>query len=883
MKTRRENDIPGCVPGTRREGVHEGAPATRREGPGDAGATRRESTGTYGLSAYGNQLGRQSRMLPEELTTRYLPLRELSGGTQSDVMVVEDRETGEEAVVKMYRQPGNPYDLATSTKLDRADAKHVVRVTDRGSSDGFAWEVQEYCVYGTLTNVESLRRPLSPAQFRVVVAELGTALIHLHELSIVHRDLKPGNVLVRSIDPLDLVLADFGLAKEVALSMDVGSVGGTFLYMPPEAFIGEFGSASDWWALGVMAYELLAGHHFFLEPSSRIPNEDKIRHDIATGNYTIERVGDDRQWLLLRGLLTRDRKNRWGSAQFTEWLAGSSPAVIEDKTPDLSETRGPQLAHTFAGTVVRTPEELAAAIRNNWDAAGAEIAGRPSQALIGWLSTFPHTAQTKTLLVSGRPPAPILVALQGLLDPATPAEFRGVPLSGFGERIQAGLNGDHAAQTWAAAVRIENPLDGFGLLGDATAASAQHKLRDWTTGLNGAVETLSGHRKRVRDALLPFEPQLLAAALGDDSALRAQAQTVLSSTQTHGWSASATENAQYTGNLGAMVVGMVALQMAVAERDLANRLAAEQAAERQRQAAIEVAEAHQLAIQEAERERREHWRRSLRSSVVARLALGALWCVFSGWTALAAISTAATEAPGTFRSMIVDYIPTTAVAILISIAAEAILVRRPSTNGILVIVGFFIGLNGMFAPNGTFNGLPTILPLFVAGGWVLALVLSWLIAQVAHAADGETTPKPVPTERRLSTLSAFGGAIAGGFGLLTWIFVIAPPAGSPASLTARWEFTLGLSGWFAETIPAYDPFLLAVDPFRLAMVGLVGFLLAALREELRSLARPLVWVSIVGAVLAGLVTFFAAPWMLPVAFFPILVSGLSIYISTDAE
>lgn len=375
MKTRRENDIPGCVPGTRREGVHEGAPATRREGPGDAGATRRESTGTYGLSAYGNQLGRQSRMLPEELTTRYLPLRELSGGTQSDVMVVEDRETGEEAVVKMYRQPGNPYDLATSTKLDRADAKHVVRVTDRGSSDGFAWEVQEYCVYGTLTNVESLRRPLSPAQFRVVVAELGTALIHLHELSIVHRDLKPGNVLVRSIDPLDLVLADFGLAKEVALSMDVGSVGGTFLYMPPEAFIGEFGSASDWWALGVMAYELLAGHHFFLEPSSRIPNEDKIRHDIATGNYTIERVGDDRQWLLLRGLLTRDRKNRWGSAQFTEWLAGSSPAVIEDKTPDLSETRGPQLAHTFAGTVVRTPEELAAAIRNNWDAAGAEIAG----------------------------------------------------------------------------------------------------------------------------------------------------------------------------------------------------------------------------------------------------------------------------------------------------------------------------------------------------------------------------------------------------------------------------------------------------------------------------------------------------------------------------
>ena len=56
---------------------------------------------------------------------------------------------------------------------------------------------------------------LDKETLRKVLEEIASALAYLHGLGsgIAHRDIKPANVLVRSEKPLDLVLADFGLAK----------------------------------------------------------------------------------------------------------------------------------------------------------------------------------------------------------------------------------------------------------------------------------------------------------------------------------------------------------------------------------------------------------------------------------------------------------------------------------------------------------------------------------------------------------------------------------------------------------------------------------------------------------------------------------------------
>jgi serine/threonine-protein kinase PpkA len=90
---------------------------------------------------------------------------------------------------------------------------------------------------------------------------MALALQAIHEVGILHRDLKPGNVMLR--DDGSIALIDFGLAKHVALKMEVtdkGLIFGTPHYMSPEQGHGkEIDARSDIYALGVMLYEMLTG------------------------------------------------------------------------------------------------------------------------------------------------------------------------------------------------------------------------------------------------------------------------------------------------------------------------------------------------------------------------------------------------------------------------------------------------------------------------------------------------------------------------------------------------------------------------------------------------------------------------------------------------
>jgi serine/threonine-protein kinase len=85
-------------------------------------------------------------------------------------------------------------------------------------------------------------------------------LEYAHRHGVVHRDVKPGNLLLNRDGMVKL--ADFGIAKAAEQSdiTKVGSVLGTAAYLAPEQARGEpAGPASDLYALGVVAYQLLAG------------------------------------------------------------------------------------------------------------------------------------------------------------------------------------------------------------------------------------------------------------------------------------------------------------------------------------------------------------------------------------------------------------------------------------------------------------------------------------------------------------------------------------------------------------------------------------------------------------------------------------------------
>src|SRR4051794_22408105 len=93
-----------------------------------------------------------------------------------------------------------------------------------------------------------------------ILAQSCRGLDYAHRNGVVHRDVKPGNLL-RSREGM-VKLADFGIAKAAEDSdiTKVGSVLGTAAYLAAEQARGEAaGPASDLYALGVVAYQLLAG------------------------------------------------------------------------------------------------------------------------------------------------------------------------------------------------------------------------------------------------------------------------------------------------------------------------------------------------------------------------------------------------------------------------------------------------------------------------------------------------------------------------------------------------------------------------------------------------------------------------------------------------
>jgi serine/threonine protein kinase len=143
----------------------------------------------------------------------------------------------------------------------RLNHPSILHVYDAGMAHGVYYIVMDYAPGGTLK--ELIRQgPMSAERAASFVAPIAEALDYAHRQGLVHRDVKPTNILLTE-DGRPL-LTDFGIAKalyEHSQLTQSGTSIGTPDYMAPEQIRGEpVDGRTDIYALGIVLYEMLAGH-----------------------------------------------------------------------------------------------------------------------------------------------------------------------------------------------------------------------------------------------------------------------------------------------------------------------------------------------------------------------------------------------------------------------------------------------------------------------------------------------------------------------------------------------------------------------------------------------------------------------------------------------
>ncbi len=135
----------------------------------------------------------------------------------------------------------------------------VVEIYDYGVYAGFEYLAMEYLPRGDLK--ARIQRGVSEQEALHYVGQIAGALAVVHDAGLVHRDLKPPNVMLRENDAVALI--DFGLARSLdgnTVSTQTGVLLGSPYYMSPEQALGEtLDARSDFYSLGVICYEMLAG------------------------------------------------------------------------------------------------------------------------------------------------------------------------------------------------------------------------------------------------------------------------------------------------------------------------------------------------------------------------------------------------------------------------------------------------------------------------------------------------------------------------------------------------------------------------------------------------------------------------------------------------
>ncbi|KAJ4482120.1 kinase-like domain-containing protein [Lentinula aciculospora] len=234
-------------------------------------------------------------------------------GSFGKVMQVRKRDTSRIYALKTIRKAHIvhrneiTHTLAERLVLAQVNSPFIVPLKFSFQSEQKLYLVLAFVNGGELFHHLQREQRFNEERARFYSAELLLALEHLHELDVVYRDLKPENILLDFTG--HIALCDFGLCK---LNMKANDKTNTFCgtpeYLAPEILCGQgYNKTIDWWTLGVLLYEMLAGLPPFYDD-----NTDSMYQKILNDPLVFGPEISPEAQSILTGLLTRDPTRRLG-------------------------------------------------------------------------------------------------------------------------------------------------------------------------------------------------------------------------------------------------------------------------------------------------------------------------------------------------------------------------------------------------------------------------------------------------------------------------------------------------------------------------------------------------------------------------------------------
>lgn len=333
--------------------------------------------------------------------------------------LVEEVDSNRRGVLTLYHYGAEP-DSTTYDALRRVSREHIAEIYATGRWNERAFEVAEELTGGSLAELGIVAN--DAAAIRRIVYELGRALDALGEVGLRHRDIRPGTLLVRNRDPLDLVIGGFGSARLSVSDLDIVAPLEITRYTAPETVAGGVAAASDWWSLGIVLLEQITNgacfegvnqQAFLIHVlSNGVPLPDDLPHELS---------------LLFRGLLARDRVQRWKWGEVQAWLEGKSPDAPAWPSTSSGNDHGPSVLLGGRHFYTHQSYALAAAEASNWNEAREQL-------VRGVLTTWADDANFPSSVIAGLRRIAglealdedfrLLVALK-VLNPEMPPIFRG--------------------------------------------------------------------------------------------------------------------------------------------------------------------------------------------------------------------------------------------------------------------------------------------------------------------------------------------------------------------------------------------------------------------------------------------------------------------------